>query len=281
MLRRQIRRSVINSAIVAGAVLLYFGFLACGGFLGEYDRGRALSAGDGDLVFLLVLGGVGLPLGLFFMGRAVLYFCLPRLHPIMRRLEEFGPPDEVADEIDRELEDRREVSVVGTELSRYDLSRAMGSTVFVTRNWLLQPTQFGLRVVHLDDVLGVCKFVFSPRFRHQDEPDLSDLSAPGYSNGVEVKMRGGKDERFVLPSDEVQYLLVVLFRRVPWALSGFDAGDEGRWSGDREGLFGDVQAARQQIMALSPEQRRSLVDDKVKEAEEKIRIIRDRDPRRG
>jgi len=94
-------------------------------------------------------------------------------------------------------------------------------------------------------------------------------------------VRTGKDERFVLPADEVPRLLYALLSRVPWAMSGFDARHEQRWRMDREQLADTIQTERQQIQSLSAEACQSLIDGKVKDAEEMIRIIRDRDPRRG
>src|SRR5207248_604076 len=98
---------------------------------------------------------------------------------------------------------------------------------------------------------------------------------------IEVMTRTGKDERFVVPAEDVRRLLRVLFERVPWALSGFDNGYEERWQTDRTLLADGIQAERRQIQGLSPEECQALVDGKVRDAEERIRLVRDGDPRKG
>ena len=275
MIRRQVRRTVINHIII-GTVFCLYALLLTAQFWLIAVMGSRKTVSSPDIPWWTWL--VVAP-ALFFFGRAFFFLLFPSHHPVMRRLAIFGPPDQIADEIDRDLENQHETLVIGRRLPRYDLSKAMGSTVLLSRNWLLQPTQFGLKVVRLDDILGVQKFVFAPRLEDQDR-DFADLSAPGFSNGVEIRVRQGKDQRFVLPSDDVRHLVVSLIRRVPWVYSGFDQGWEEQWRGDRRVISEHIQAERQGIQGLSPEAIQSLVADKIKQAEEKIRIIRDGETRR-
>src|SRR5712692_1154528 len=103
MIRRQVRRSALNSLILGMVGLFYLGALTVGMLDAAGPGTIADRLADGDLCILL--GLLPVLLAVFFLGRAVLFFCVPRFHPIMRRLDVFGPVEEVADEIDRELED--------------------------------------------------------------------------------------------------------------------------------------------------------------------------------
>jgi len=213
------------------------------------------------LLYGIILAGVGA------LVWGVCLILRPRWHPVLRRLAAFGPPEEVAASIDRELADTAEVLRIGEPRRSFRLAMTLIPPVVVTRSWLVQGTEFGLRLVRLEDIVWVQRVIFTPPLTVIDDQ-------ASFFHGVAVMVREGKDERFILSETDTHRLLVALLTRLPWVLSGFDPGREQQWRAGAEPLWNAVQQERQQIQALSPDARRSLIDDKVRLAASQVRDIR-------
>src|SRR5262249_50735956 len=136
----------------------------------------------------------------------------------------------------------------------------------LTRSWVLQPTDFGLRVARLEDVVWVRKVIFQAV-----EPVARALTTVAF--GVELKVKRGRDETFLTTREDADRLLAELLRRLPWVLSGVDSRWDDLWRQDRGRLFDSVQAQREQVQAGGPSGWEALAADKLRQALAQARTV--------
>src|SRR5262245_49286729 len=143
MVLRHVRRTVIRYLVV-GLLLLCASVAAVflspdlltRPFLPAGAGGRPLQWYEKAVPFLMIgaaLGGAGALLW------GVLLALRPQWHPLFRRLAPFGPPHEVAAEVDAELAGD-EVVRFGDPVRSFRLASNLYGQVFLTRSWVLQPT---------------------------------------------------------------------------------------------------------------------------------------------
>ncbi len=196
--------------------------------------------------------------GLFLKAR-------PEHHPVLRRLALYGPPGKVMAEIDGELAREDEVVVLGRPQKSFRLSDgASGPSVYLTRSWLVQLTELGARLVRLDDVLWVWKYV--------DEGDPRALVGPR-PHHVRVVVRRDAHEEFDLPEEDADRLVLWLLRRAPWVRAGWGP-DAGRcWHARPEQLdelYEEVMRERRALERQAPAEWETAVrarEEDVKRAE--------------
>jgi hypothetical protein len=270
MLRGHVRASILKSLVLGLAFLLIPGlaFWYSPHLFHVFTGARPgwMTSGPTGLIDylfpLIMLGMVGAGVVCFVW--VALLLLRPTWHPVYRRLSAFGPAREVAAAIDAELARRDEVVRVGSIRSVRPVpvsDQTPGGAVLLSRSWLLQLTDFGLRVARLEDVVWVRKVSF-----HAVVAGRPTGAALAYA--VEVKVRRGNDELFRCSKEEVDRLLLELLTRLPWVRSGLDERWERQWEGDRPALVADVQRERERIQAGPGEGWAALVRDKVRQAQE-------------
>ncbi|HJZ56753.1 MAG TPA: hypothetical protein VKE74_17430 [Gemmataceae bacterium] len=102
-----------------------------------------------DAFSLLTLGM--LVTGIVLLLLAAAWVVHPAWHPLWRRLAAFNS---TGDEIDAELDPPEAVATFGEPVRSFSvsMSTALHEPIRLTRNWLLQPGPFGLRIVPLADI---------------------------------------------------------------------------------------------------------------------------------
>jgi hypothetical protein len=203
---------------------------------------------------VLIVGVLGTGLGVGAWAAWLTF--RPGWHPILERLAVYGRPGAVAAAIDAELADADAVTL-GQPLKSFALAKYPCGEVIVTRSWMVQFSEFGLRLVHLPDVAWV------RRVR------LLDLTLGGSlpSHGLEVHVRRGRDETFYLAETDVRRLLVELIHRNPAALGRFDERFEQRWRDEREAVIADLDRERREIEGMAEEDAERERTERLEQAE--------------
>jgi hypothetical protein len=132
-------------------------------------------------------------------------------HPVLRRLERHGAPEEVAQAIDAEM----------AEETVLKLGKA-----FLTRNWLLRPTNFGLIVCRLDDIVWAFHAIITG------------------DNVVSLAFRDGRMMGVPLHRNTPE-VLAQIYKRVPWAERGWDIETQKRWRTQRAAFLAAVDSRRE------------------------------------
>jgi hypothetical protein len=154
------------------------------------------------LGLLLVLVACGLLLRL--VGRIL----NPLKHPIMRALKRFGDPEDIAAQIDREMDSDH------TKLGQMHL----------TSNWLLQRNGAILNVTRLNDVMWLYQMV--TQHRTNGVPTGKTYAAHIWDRyGVCIIIPGKEDA--------VKKVLETVFQRVPWVAAGHTDEIAKAWKADR------------------------------------------------
>jgi hypothetical protein len=134
----------------------------------------------------------------------------PPLHPVMRALARYGPPREVAREIDADLADE-DVLTFGKAL--------------MSETWLVRPTLFRIVVCRIDDIV----WAYHVRVAGDHVASLA--------------LRNGR--MFGIPLQRnVPELLAALAARVPWAHQGFSMELAKKWRKQRAEFIAEVDARR-------------------------------------
>lgn len=140
----------------------------------------------------------------------------PLTHPIYKQLGVYGPPLDVA----RNIEEERQ----------RDVERV--SPADITRSWLMAPSLWGLEVVHLDHAVWVFRRVMLYNF----VPVLNSLA---------ILDRQGKGHPIYCSDRQSRVLMDHISGTRPWILTGWDGGLWRRYTHDRAALIAEVDARRQ------------------------------------
>jgi hypothetical protein len=132
------------------------------------------------------------------------------LHPVMRSLKRKGDPEMVAPDIDAEMANDH-IEKVGK--------------VYLTRNWLLRPTIFGLIACRLDDIVWAFHMVISG----------DNVTSIAFRDG---RLIGVPEHR------NTSALLARISQRVPWAEKGWNKEKAKRWRTEQAAFLADVEARR-------------------------------------
>jgi Family of unknown function (DUF6709) len=145
-------------------------------------------------------------------------------HPIMRALGRFGPPAEVAGQLDAEL------------LAEH---RQVGQ-LHLTPNWLVQASKSTLAATRIEDVVWAYKKVIQRR--------VNGVPA-GKSYVAEIWDRHGVSVTIGGSETVVNQVLEVTCQRAPWLLAGFSPDLEKAWKSNRAAMIAAVDQRRQQVAA--------------------------------
>ena len=185
-----------------------------------------------DAVDVRTPGWIGLAIGLplFILGgwnikRALTRRSNPSAHPILRSLEQYGSPLEIAAAIDREM---------NGEVARPTKS------VFFSSSWLLNPRFFTLNAKPLAELVWAYKKVT----KHS-----VNLIPTGKTYIIVVFDRRGKSLEMSANRSEqkAHRILETLTSRAPWILAGYTEDLARAWKTDAAGVISAVDQRRAQI----------------------------------
>jgi hypothetical protein len=178
---------------------------------------------DGGYV-ALVLGILLFGLCVFGSVRAIRRSRNPLKHPIMRALGRFGPPTDIAGQIDAELL----------------LDHPKVDRLHLTPNWLVQASSSSLTATRIDDIVWAYKQVTQRRVNGVPA-GKSYMAQIWDRHGVCISIAGS--ETFVNQAIESAA------RRAPWMLAGYNADLEKAWKSNRAAVLATVDQRRAQVLA--------------------------------
>jgi hypothetical protein len=170
----------------------------------------------------IAIGGVILILSLIGLFRTIQRNTDMTRHPIMRRLAQYGEPDVIAEQVDREMSQEH------TEVGKLHL----------TRSWLLHTQPTALEVARLQDVMWAYKKVTQHR-------TYGIVVRKSYT----VLIWDRNNVCITIPArneDEAHTMLEALLTRAPSTVIGYDANIEKSWRQDRDGFIAAVEQRRRE-----------------------------------
>jgi len=147
-------------------------------------------------------------------------------HPIVKSLQRYGDPEQLAAAIDAECANNNNCTRMGT--------------LTITDSWLMQKSTYGLALRRLDDVVWLYRQVTQHR---------TNGVPTGKTHSARIRDRNGGMINVQLKEQQVVELLQRLSQRVPWAITGFDKSLEKTWTSDRQAIIAQVDQRRQQFLA--------------------------------
>jgi len=183
------------------------------------------TAGFRDGGYLALAMGIALfGVCVFGIVRAIRRIRNPLKHPIMRALGRFGPPADIAGQIDAEL------LVDHPKVDRLHL----------TPHWLVQASSASLTATRIDDIVWAYKQVTQRRVN--GVPAGKSYTAQIWDrHGVCITVAGS--ETFVNQAIESAA------RRAPWMLAGYNTDLEKAWKSNRAAVLATIDQRRAQMAA--------------------------------
>lgn len=154
----------------------------------------------------------------------------PMTHPILLRLQKIGPGQDLAANIDQEMNSGQ--------------VRKAGSSALLTPSWLLNPSSFSLRVIRLADLVWFYKKVTTYRVHFIPVGKGYSITLWDRSKTYIVIEMGRKEA-------EGDALLQELVRRAPWALAGYSADLQKLWVKDAQSVMAAVDERKARAKASS------------------------------
>lgn len=146
-------------------------------------------------------------------------------HPIMRALRRFGDPEEIAEQIDHEIN------------SYHD---KLGN-IRLTRNWLVHQHGLTFNAARLNDVVWMYKHVLKTKYY--------GVVTVAKTYSVYLWDRHGKCITITAKEKEVDEMLQAIYQRAPWIIVGYDQQLEKQWKKNRDELVSVVDRQRTQVAA--------------------------------
>jgi hypothetical protein len=142
----------------------------------------------------------------------------PESHPIVKSLAKAGDASAIASAIEQEL----------------PAAHKVGKTT-ITRNWLLQPTTYGLKTVALGDLVWF----------YQKVTSHSTNGIPtGKSYTTMIYDRDGRTFEIKAKEKQVEEIMTILYDKAPWAVSGYSDELQKLWQKERQTLIAAVDERR-------------------------------------
>jgi hypothetical protein len=143
----------------------------------------------------------------------------PESHPIAKGLASAGEASMVAATIEQEL----------------PTSHKVGKTT-ITRNWLLQPTSYGLKTLQLGDLVWF----------YQKVTSHSTNGIPtGKTYSTVMYDRSGRNFEIKGKEQQVGEIMTILYDKAPWAVTGYSDELQKMWQKQRQDLIAAVDARRE------------------------------------
>jgi hypothetical protein len=228
-LGREARMGLIVGLILGLPILLWAGYSACNILFEPDTRNQRL-----DWFFLVWFGGLGLVF-LVVAGWSIYRLWNLGRHKDLRALDRYGDRDELLEQIEEELEDRRDVVRVGRTLRSFDLNRDTSELsnveVLLTPSWVVSfPSATRVQFLRVDDIVWAYR---------QDE-------------AVMAADRHGVRLRLVGEEGPLRHVLTEILLRVPWALSHHDDATERKWTTNSQQIVTEVDLRRREIQERWP-----------------------------
>jgi hypothetical protein len=193
----QTRQTTRNGLVVAALLAVLGGVAWLGGSANGVPRGVALG-----------LATAGVALGLLVMAGMI----WPACNLVLWRLSRYGPPHQVAADIDGELAQEETVRTFGRPLRSFRISNTGKFPIVVTPSWLLQFGELGLRAARLNDITWFYKKILTQSYSF-------GVKDRWYS--VVVHERNGRVAEFTQVEAEVEKLVEFLHLLLPGVACGF------------------------------------------------------------
>ncbi len=163
----------------------------------------------------MIAAAIALLVSLWGVLRSISRVVSHERHPIWRKLERFGEPAGIADQIASEIS--------GAET----VGKAQ-----VTRNWLIAAQKSTLDVTQLKDIMWVYKKIISGRGGRR-------VSALIYDRYGQLSTVNGKEA-------QIDETLRGIAQRMPWIAIGYSAEIQAAWTKDRAGFIAAVDQRKKQ-----------------------------------
>jgi hypothetical protein len=174
-----------------------------------------------------VLGGAAmLLLGLYLVWLYLQRTANPEKHPLMKALERYGQPNDVAMQIDSEL--------------RSEPNAAVTRDVRLTNNWLIHATAFKTVLMQSRDVIWAYQKI--TKHYHNGIPT-------GKSYSIVIRDSRGQSAEVTGKKTSAPELVSTLQQRMPWIVAGFSKELEELWSKNRAGFVEAVEKRRANLAA--------------------------------
>jgi hypothetical protein len=144
-------------------------------------------------------------------------------HPIMRALRRYGDPEEIAEQIDHEVN------------SYHD---KMGN-IKLTRNWLVHQQGLTFNAARLNDVVWMYKHVLKTKYY--------GVVTVAKTYSVYLWDRHGHCVTITGKEKQVDEMLQVIYQRAPWIIVGYDQQLENEWKKNRAEVIASVDQRRAQV----------------------------------
>jgi hypothetical protein len=159
----------------------------------------------------LALNGLVVVVGMMGTGIALVRTAHPERHPMLKGLHPYGSPEEVLEEIEREINDNP--LIIGN--------------LYLTHHWLVSKTPSSLEATRYEDILWVYR-----KMTHQS------------SYSVLIHDRYGKVMAQRTRELKANELVNLIHKRAPWAVAEYSRDTESAWRSQRQMLAAEVDARR-------------------------------------
>lgn len=147
-------------------------------------------------------------------------------HPIMRALRRFGDTEEIAQQIDHEVNSHHE---------------KIGNVKF-TRNWLIHQQGLTFKAARLNDLVWMYKHVLKTKYY--------GVVTVGKTYSVYLWDRHGQCITVTAKEKSVDEMLGTIYQRAPWIIAGYDQQLEKEWKKNRAEVIASVDQRRAQIATV-------------------------------
>lgn len=145
-------------------------------------------------------------------------------HPIVQWLNHYGTPSEVAQQIEAQIKDERNV--------------VRGSGVTMTSTWFFWSTAYGLHTNHVFDLIWIYKKVTKHSY---------NFIPTGTTTAAAIHTRFGR-ELEIKAGSWTEPLLQQVVERAPWVIVGYSDDLAAIWSKETLSMIAEVDQRREQIL---------------------------------
>ncbi len=170
----------------------------------------------------LVAAVICLLIAIWGVLRAFLRLSDVNRHPIMRALQRYGDPEEIADQIDHEVNSYTDKK----------------GNIKLTRNWLVHQQGLTFNAARLNDVVWMYKHVLKTKYY--------GVVTVAKTYSVYVWDRHGHCVTITSKEKQVDEMLQVIYQRAPWIIVGYDQQLEKEWKKNRAEVVASVDQRRTQ-----------------------------------
>lgn len=188
-------------------------------FSPHYTSGDSAFYTFGVTTLFFLIGSISLVIALRRRGH-------PERHPLVKDLAKLGVWEEVARDIEKELQQSNHLF--------------QHRKFLMTRSWLFQPRFLGLKVVRLDQIAWMYEQV-TQHYTNGIPSGKTYRTFLWLRDGVCLQLECGKGD--------AQTLMTEIWERVPWVLVGHSDENRNLWHNNRNALLQGLDERRRQALA--------------------------------